>query len=84
MHSLGKICLGGLCDQMVMIVHQTVSMDDDVVTNRKIFKVSQESFSIPVGGKNGAFFITPLDDVIVSSRVFDPQWPRNKLFLPSS
>lgn len=50
-------------------------MDDDVVTNRKIFKVSQELFSIPVGGKDGASLITPLDDVIIGSRVFNPQWP---------
>lgn len=75
MHGLGKICLGGLCEQMIMIFHQAVSMDDDVVTNRKIFKVSQELFSIPVGGKDGASLITPLDDVIIGSRVFNPQWP---------
>ena len=75
MHGLGKICLGGFCEQMIMISHQTVSMDDDVITNRKIFKVSQEPFSIPVGGKDGVSFITSLDDVIISSGVFDPQWP---------
>ena len=46
-----------------------------MVSNRKIFKVSQESFSIPVGGEDGVSFIAPLDNVIMSSRVFDPQWP---------
>jgi len=54
---------------MVMILHQTVDMDNGSVSFMGRLQIGKEFLPIPVCFKNGSSFISPRCDVIEGARI---------------
>jgi hypothetical protein len=58
-----------------MVVHEAVSVDDEVIALVSSIQVEEESFAIPPGLEYGASGIAPTDDVVEGTGILDSERP---------
>jgi hypothetical protein len=66
-HANGKISLGSIDQQMVMVLHQTVGVAEPIVAKDNILKDIQEDLSIQIVSEYLLFFVSSARDVINST-----------------
>jgi len=72
-HAYRKISIGGINEQMVMIIHQAVSMAEPIVPKGNILKRIQEHLSVLIVSENCLSFVSSASDVIDSACKFYAQ-----------
>ena len=83
---LRKIASGGLYQKVIVIVHQTVSMENGSVAVVGGFKVGEKPFSIPLVSEDGFSLVSTGGHMVKSIGELDPQGScqvdLSKTFLP--
>jgi hypothetical protein len=64
MHHFQKVPLGGFEDEMIVIIHENITMNEDPVTVMVILKYSLEPFPIPIIKEDFLPLISSAGDVI--------------------
>ena len=74
-HAEGKITVGGLDKEVIMVGHEAVGVADPVVAFIDVLEGVQELEPILVGLENGLPLIAPGGDMIDGTGVFDSEGP---------
>jgi hypothetical protein len=72
-HAYGKISIGGINEEMVMILHQAVGMAEPIVPMGNMLKGVQEHLSVLIVFENCLSLVSSARDVIDSAREFYTQ-----------
>ena len=78
MHYFQKISLRGFDDEMIVIIHENITVDENSVATVIIIKDCQELFSIPIIKEDFLPLIASTGDVIKSPIVFYSKRPSHE------
>ena len=70
-HSTREIAVGRLDEEVVMIAHEAVGVEDEIVRFDHVFKPIEKSFSIAIGEKDVLLCVAASNDVIEGTVEFD-------------
>ena len=76
-HDLGKIAGRRIQQQVIMVVHQTIGVDDRMVSFGGGLKIFQKPFPVTLALENGLAFVAAGGDVIKCARKGDSQRTRH-------
>jgi hypothetical protein len=81
MHDLQEIPLGGFQDEMIMVVHQDIGMNQDTIAIMVILHEAKELYPVPCIKKDSSPLIPTAGNMIQGSRIFNPNSSSHSLYI---
>jgi hypothetical protein len=73
-HSDGEITFWGLDEEMIVVLHEAVSVTEPVVALIYLVQKIQESLPILIISEDSPLFIPSIDEMIDGSWILDAEW----------
>jgi len=81
MHDLQEIPLGGFQDEMIMVVHQDIGMNQDTIAIMVILHEAKELYPVLCIKKDFSPLIPTAGNMIQSPRIFNPKRSSHSLYI---